>query len=99
MSAWRSLSTHLKEIRLHLSQTAPGSQGVREFVKNTYPAIKRDNPAFPILIREAANVEARVFGRYALGLERKVQLEGLTESEVASRILELAQTKPSATQH
>ncbi|KAJ3277991.1 ndufa2, NADH:ubiquinone oxidoreductase 10.5kD subunit, partial [Borealophlyctis nickersoniae] len=65
MSSWRpALSKNLKELRIHLCQTSPGSKGTREFITKHYPAIKRDNPHLPILVREASGVEARVFGRY-----------------------------------
>ncbi|TPX36629.1 hypothetical protein SmJEL517_g01136 [Synchytrium microbalum] len=79
----------LKELRIHLCQTSPGSQGVRDFVTNKYLKLKSANPSLPILIREVTGIQARVFGRYAMGVERKVVLDGLTESQVESKIQEL----------
>ncbi|KAJ3210982.1 hypothetical protein HDU82_006990 [Entophlyctis luteolus] len=71
----------------------------RDFVLNSYAALKQANPTLPILVREAQNVEARVFGRYAAGVERKIILENLDEAAVASRIKQLGETVPSASQH
>ncbi|KAJ3045469.1 ndufa2, NADH:ubiquinone oxidoreductase 10.5kD subunit [Rhizophlyctis rosea] len=65
MSSWRPLlSKNLKELRIHLCQKSPGSQGTREFILNQYTPIKQDNPTLPILVREASGVQARAFGRY-----------------------------------
>lgn len=55
----------LREIRLHLCRLSDGSKGVREFVKNQYSPLKAANPGFPILIREANGVQAKVFGRFS----------------------------------
>ncbi|KAJ3101398.1 hypothetical protein HDU97_001385 [Phlyctochytrium planicorne] len=100
MSSWfPRLSTHLKELRIHLSQTNPGSNGTRNFILKQYPELRKANPNLPILIREANFVEARAFGRYEFGQERKVILENLDEAEVAKKLQELAETKPSPVQH
>ncbi|KAL2913599.1 hypothetical protein HK105_206901 [Polyrhizophydium stewartii] len=96
MSAF--VSSALRELRLHLSPSSPGSKGVRDFVLKTYPAMKAANPSLPVLIREAPGVEARVFARYAFGVERKITLENLSEDEVASKLKQLAETKPSSAQ-
>ncbi|KAI8594088.1 ndufa2, NADH:ubiquinone oxidoreductase 10.5kD subunit [Geranomyces variabilis] len=98
-SSWRPLlQKNLKELRIHLSQTRPGSQGTREFILKEYAALKAANPTFPILVREAHDVDARAFARYAFGQERKVSLENLSEAEVASRIQSLAESRPSSTE-
>ncbi|KAI9335751.1 thioredoxin-like protein, partial [Obelidium mucronatum] len=88
----------LKELRIHCSQSALGSKGTRDFVLNQYAVLKAANPSVPILVREAQNVEARVFGRYANGVERKIILENLDESSVANKIQQIVQTAPSAAQ-
>ncbi|KAJ3408846.1 hypothetical protein HDV05_004737, partial [Chytridiales sp. JEL 0842] len=69
-----------------------------DFILNQYPALKKANPDLPILVREAQSVEARVFGRYAFGQERKIALENLDEAGVASKLKELAETAPSKAQ-
>ncbi|KAJ3026879.1 UNVERIFIED_CONTAM: hypothetical protein HDU68_004892 [Siphonaria sp. JEL0065] len=88
----------LKEVRIHVSQNSVGSKGARSFILNQYAAIKAANPSVPILVREAQNVEARVFGRYANGVERKIILENLDESSVSNKIQQIVETAPSAAQ-
>ncbi|KAI8926809.1 thioredoxin-like protein [Entophlyctis helioformis] len=97
MSAWRSaLSSNVRELRIHLAQGANGSKGARDFIVKNYADLKAANPQLPILIREAPGIEARVFARYAFGVERKVSLENLSEADVESRLKQLAETKPSS---
>ncbi|KND03200.1 uncharacterized protein SPPG_02257 [Spizellomyces punctatus DAOM BR117] len=97
--SWRTpLTKNLKELRIHLCQTSAGSKGTRDFILKQYSAIKDANPTLPILIREASGIEARAFGRYALGQERKVTLENLSEGEVEARIKQLAETRPSSSE-
>ncbi|KAJ3322679.1 ndufa2, NADH:ubiquinone oxidoreductase 10.5kD subunit [Blyttiomyces sp. JEL0837] len=98
MSWFPRLSQNLKEVRIHLSQTAPGSKGARDFIANQYLALKKANPELPILVREANWVEARVFGRYAFGQERKISLDQLDENQVAEQLKQLAETSPSSSQ-
>ncbi|XP_044931340.1 NADH dehydrogenase [ubiquinone] 1 alpha subcomplex subunit 2 isoform X1 [Mustela lutreola] len=54
----------LREIRLHLCQRSPGSQGVREFIEKHYVELKKANPALPILIRECSDVQPKLWARY-----------------------------------
>ncbi|KAJ3223933.1 hypothetical protein HDU81_008826 [Chytriomyces hyalinus] len=98
MSKFARFPSALKELRIHSSPTSPGSKGVRDFVVTQYSALKQANPSLPILVREAQNVQARVFGRYANGVERKIILENLDESAVAGKIRALGETAPSASQ-
>lgn len=39
----------------------------RLFLKRAYPTMKKNNPFTPILMREALDVEPRVFARYGRG--------------------------------
>lgn len=64
MSAKFVFPRALKELRVHLSQTDSASQGLRNFLVKQYPALKRDNPNTPILIREALGVRPTVFARF-----------------------------------
>ncbi|TPX57052.1 hypothetical protein PhCBS80983_g04101 [Powellomyces hirtus] len=97
--SWRPLlSKNLKELRIHLCQSSAGSKGTRDFILKEYAAIKEANPNFPILVRESSGIEARAFGRYAYGQERKVTLENLSKEDVEGRIKTLAETRPSASE-
>ncbi|XP_028166000.1 NADH dehydrogenase [ubiquinone] 1 alpha subcomplex subunit 2 [Ostrinia nubilalis] len=80
----------LKELRIHLCQTSAQSAGVREFIQKNYVNLKKDNPTFPILIRECSGVQPRVWARYEKGVERSAPLTNLTASDVMSTIKQLA---------
>ncbi|KAI9472768.1 hypothetical protein BX667DRAFT_516794 [Coemansia mojavensis] len=54
----------LKELRIHFSQNSPASRGLRDFIVKAYPEMKKNNPGFPILIREAGGVESRIIARF-----------------------------------
>ena len=60
MSAAGRLARHLKELRIHLCQTSPGSAGAREFINSNYAALKSANPEFPILIRECSGIQVNL---------------------------------------
>ncbi|CAG8434197.1 1749_t:CDS:2 [Ambispora gerdemannii] len=90
---WQSsLSRRLKELRVHYCQTSPASFGVRDYIAKNYLTLKKANPDFPILIREASGVEARFFARYDFGKEKKVILNDLSTNEVESKLKELVET-------
>ena len=57
----------LREIRIHLCQRSPGSQGVRDFIEKCYVELKKANPNLPILIRECSDVQPKLWARYAFG--------------------------------
>ncbi|CAG9782685.1 unnamed protein product [Diatraea saccharalis] len=79
----------LKELRIHLCQTSKQSAGVRDFIQQNYVNIKKDNPNFPILIRECSGVQPRVWARYEKGVERSAPLTNLGASDVLSTIKQL----------
>uniref|UniRef100_A0A8D2DR65 NADH dehydrogenase [ubiquinone] 1 alpha subcomplex subunit 2 n=1 Tax=Sciurus vulgaris TaxID=55149 RepID=A0A8D2DR65_SCIVU len=54
----------LREIRIHLCQRSPGSQGVRDFIEKHYVTLKKANPGLPILIRECSDVQPKLWARY-----------------------------------
>ncbi|CAH0600176.1 unnamed protein product [Chrysodeixis includens] len=56
----------LREIRIHLCQTSKQSQGVRDFIQKQYVNIKKENPNFPILIRECSGIQPRLWARYGM---------------------------------
>ncbi|XP_063374094.1 NADH dehydrogenase [ubiquinone] 1 alpha subcomplex subunit 2 isoform X2 [Cydia amplana] len=72
----------LKELRIHLCQTNKQSAGVRDFIQKNYVSIKKDNPGFPILIRECSGVEPKIWARYARACETVTPLSNLSASQV-----------------
>ncbi|XP_043498723.1 NADH dehydrogenase [ubiquinone] 1 alpha subcomplex subunit 2 [Polistes fuscatus] len=86
--------SHLKELRILLCQTSKSSEGVRDFIKQQYVSIKKNNPKFPILIRECSLTEPRLFARYEYGVERQISLNDLKSEEILVRLKQLASTKP-----
>ncbi|KAF9240026.1 NDUFA2, NADH ubiquinone oxidoreductase 10.5kD subunit [Melanogaster broomeanus] len=90
MSAFaKALSPALREIRILCCQTGQPSEGTRQFVLSAYPSIKKYNPNLPILIREATGTPARVFARFERGVEKHVELDNLSSSEVATKVAQL----------
>ncbi|KAI0051535.1 NADH dehydrogenase, alpha subcomplex, subunit 2 [Auriscalpium vulgare] len=89
MSFAKALSPALREVRILLSQTGPASEGTRQFIQSTYPVLKQHNPDLPVLIREAQGTPARVFARFERGVEKHVELDGLSVKDVSARVAEL----------
>ncbi|XP_048777966.1 NADH dehydrogenase [ubiquinone] 1 alpha subcomplex subunit 2-like isoform X2 [Ostrea edulis] len=82
--------SRLKELRIHLCQKTPASQGVREFIESHYVPIKQSNPNFPILIRECSDIQPRVFARYEFGQESSSSLSNLSSEEVMKVVSKMA---------
>ncbi|GMH38859.1 hypothetical protein BSKO_06757 [Bryopsis sp. KO-2023] len=81
--SWKStLSKNLNELRIHLCQTSEGSKGVREFLFGNYVELKKANPKFPFLVREASQVEAKLIARYDFGTEASVSIEGKDSASI-----------------
>ncbi|KJA21772.1 hypothetical protein HYPSUDRAFT_139971 [Hypholoma sublateritium FD-334 SS-4] len=89
MSFAKTFSPALREIRILCSQTGPASAGTRAFIVSKYPVIKKHNPDLPVMIREATGTPARVFARFELGVEKHVELDGLSVSEVEKQVGQL----------
>ncbi|GAA5900752.1 L51/S25/CI-B8 domain-containing protein [Sporobolomyces salmoneus] len=91
MSALRqAFPSAVRELRVFGCQQGPGSEGVRQFIKSSYPHVKKANPEIPILIREAFGTPARGFVRFERGVEKQVSLEGVsTAEEVEKKIASL----------
>ncbi|KII85406.1 hypothetical protein PLICRDRAFT_44699 [Plicaturopsis crispa FD-325 SS-3] len=89
MSFAKVFSPALREIRILCSQTGPASAGTRQFILSKYPIIKKHNPDLPVLIREATDTPARVFARYERGVEKHVELDNLSSSDVESKVAQL----------
>ncbi|RKP22316.1 thioredoxin-like protein [Syncephalis pseudoplumigaleata] len=89
--SWRGpIAKHLRELRIHLCQTSPSSQGVRDYVKANYAAFKSANPALPVLVREATGIRPVIYARYQHGKEQQASVDGLNAAQVADKIKELA---------
>jgi len=84
---------HLRELRILLCQTSKSSQGVRDFIEQQYVPLKKNNPSFPILIRECSSIEPKLYARYEHGVERCVPLSNLKSGEILGRIQELVSQK------
>ncbi|GAA5944336.1 L51/S25/CI-B8 domain-containing protein [Sporobolomyces koalae] len=91
MSALRkALPASVRELRVFGCQQGSGSEGVRQFIQQSYPSIKKANPDLPILIREAHGTPARGFVRFERGVEKQVSLEGISSaSEIEAKIASL----------
>lgn len=77
----------LREIRIHLCQRSPGSQGVRDFIEKRYVELKKANPDLPILICKCSDVQPKLWARYAFGQEKNVSLNNFSADQV-TRALE-----------
>ncbi|XP_020860903.1 NADH dehydrogenase [ubiquinone] 1 alpha subcomplex subunit 2 [Phascolarctos cinereus] len=84
---------NLREIRIHLCQSSPGSQGVRDFIEKHYVELKKANPDFPILIRECSQVQPKLWVRYAFGQEKNVSLNNLNSEQVATALVNVMNSK------
>lgn len=81
------VSTALREVRFHLSQTGEASVPLRKFLVSNYPALKKATDyKLPILIREASGVPPSVTARFEKGREVKNSLDGLDENAVAEAV-------------
>ncbi|KAJ9210816.1 hypothetical protein DTO166G4_7587 [Paecilomyces variotii] len=92
MSAKYAFSQGLKELRFLFCQTSAHSEATRSFLKRAYPTMKKNNPYIPILMREAAGTEPRVYARYALGKEKFELLNGLSDKEIEEKVTSLVKT-------
>ncbi|KAI4541166.1 hypothetical protein MG293_008308 [Ovis ammon polii] len=77
----------LREIRIHLCQRSPGSQGVRDFIEKRYVELKKANPDLPILIRECSDVQPKLWARYAFGQEKNVSLNNFSADQIVLKML------------
>jgi NADH dehydrogenase (ubiquinone) 1 alpha subcomplex subunit 2 len=89
------LTDVLRELRVHLSQTHPASEGLRQFIRQHYLLLKKEHPTLPILIRECSDVDPRVYARYDYGKEVSVDLSYLAVEQIQKEISKLISTSPS----
>ncbi|KAK0655811.1 NADH:ubiquinone oxidoreductase 10.5kD subunit [Cercophora newfieldiana] len=93
MSARYAFSTALKEVRFHFCQTGERSAATRAFLTRAYPIMKKNNPAIPIMLREADGVAAKVYARYDFGQERSQSLEGLSDKQIEETVTSLVKSE------
>ncbi|CAI7650723.1 unnamed protein product [Penicillium glandicola] len=79
----------LKELRFLFCQTSEASAATRSFLNRAYPTMKKHNPETPIMMREAAGTQPRVYARYAFGKEKQEALSGLSDAQIEERITQL----------
>lgn len=91
--AGRVISKSVRELRVHLSQSSPASQGLRDFIIKSYPSLKETNPGLPILIREAQGVESRIIARFEQGRERKVVVDNMSAKDVEQKFNSLVSSQ------
>ncbi|KAH0939919.1 hypothetical protein HID58_007380 [Brassica napus] len=98
--AWRgNISKSLKELRILLCQSSPASASARfllhpslslwTFVEMNYRDLKTLNPKFPFLIRECSGIQPQLWARYDMGVERCVNLDGMSESQILKSLEDL----------
>ncbi|XP_052747439.1 NADH dehydrogenase [ubiquinone] 1 alpha subcomplex subunit 2 isoform X2 [Bicyclus anynana] len=61
----------------------------REFIQKYYVSLKKENPDFPMLIRECSGIQPRVWARYDKGSEKSAALTNLSSNDVLSTIKQL----------
>ncbi|KAI9056264.1 hypothetical protein LZ554_001191 [Drepanopeziza brunnea f. sp. 'monogermtubi'] len=86
MSAKYAFSQTLKEVRFLFCQTGEQSGATRSFLARSYPTMKKHNPNTPILLREAAGTQPRVYARYEFGHEESESLAGLSDKQIEEKV-------------
>ncbi|KAF2083161.1 NADH dehydrogenase, alpha subcomplex, subunit 2 [Saccharata proteae CBS 121410] len=92
MASKYAFTNSLKEVRFLLCQTSEHSAAARNFLLRTYPTMKKHNPHTPIMIREALNVEPKVYARYEFGKEKMLPLKGLDDKSIEQKVTELVKS-------
>ncbi|KAM0543397.1 hypothetical protein ACHAPJ_012356 [Fusarium lateritium] len=91
MSGKYAFTKSLREVRFLFCQTSEQSAALRSFITRAYPTMKRNNPNTPILIREAAGTQPKVYARYERGTEKSQILEGLSDKQIEEAVTGLVQ--------
>ncbi|GAB7344797.1 hypothetical protein MBLNU457_3259t1 [Dothideomycetes sp. NU457] len=89
MSGKYVFSKALKEVRFHLCQTSEHSNALRQFLLRAYPTMKHHNPHTPIMIREALDIEPKIWTRYEFGKEKMEMLTGLDDKGIEGKVTEM----------
>ncbi|KAF2745919.1 NADH-ubiquinone oxidoreductase-like protein 105 kDa subunit [Sporormia fimetaria CBS 119925] len=91
MASKYAFAQGLKEVRFLFCQTGDASAPVRNFLTRSYPTMKKHNPHTPIMLREAAGTEPKVYARFDFGKEKMVPLKGLGDKEIEQKVTDLVQ--------
>jgi len=93
MSGKYTFMQTLKEVRFLFCQTSEHSGPTRSFLARAYQTMKKNNPHTPILLREAAGTQPRVYARFEFGNERSESLLGLSDKEIETKVTGLVKTR------
>lgn len=99
MSWHKLIAGKIRELRLVCCQSSQHSEGVRKFISNNYFKVKEHSPDFPFIVRECENAIPLVTARYDFGVEKRVCVEGLSESDIAKAVEELVKQADSINSH
>ncbi|KAK0717154.1 thioredoxin-like protein [Lasiosphaeria miniovina] len=89
MSSKYAFTKTLKEVRFLFCQTGEHSAATRSFLTRAYPIMKKNNPSIPIMLREAAGTQPKVYARYEFGQEKSQILEGLSDKQIEEAVTAL----------
>lgn len=90
MSAKFAISTALREVRFHLSQTGEASAALHKFLASNYETLKSaTNYKIPILIRESSGIAPSITVRFEKGREVSAKLKGMDTSAITAAVSSL----------
>lgn len=90
MSAKFVISSALREVRFHLSQSGEASAPLQKFLSTNYATLKSaTNNKIPFLIRESSGVSPSITARFEKGREIKTKLDGLDSKGVEDAVKSL----------
>ncbi|KAM8717299.1 hypothetical protein ACLKA7_004065 [Drosophila subpalustris] len=81
-----AFTAKLKEVRIILDPSGRASKGVREYIQKFYPNLKKSNPNLPILVRECAGVQPRLWARYENGKEVSMSLTNQAAPDIQKQL-------------
>uniref|UniRef100_A0AA85KEU4 NADH dehydrogenase [ubiquinone] 1 alpha subcomplex subunit 2 n=1 Tax=Trichobilharzia regenti TaxID=157069 RepID=A0AA85KEU4_TRIRE len=82
----------VKELRFLLTQAAPSSSGIRDYILRHYPSLKTANPHVKFMVRESEDTTPKVFARYEMGKEACISIANNTADEIAEKLKSLNRT-------
>lgn len=86
--ALRQAGRAVREIRLVLCQSGRASEGAREFIKAHYEGLRQHGQ--DVVIRECSQAAPSLTVRLEYGVEKRLDLSGLSSADIASRVERLA---------
>lgn len=61
----------------------------RDYIKTNYKTLKAANPSIPLLVREAKNTPAAVYGRFEHGQELHFVADNLSQDQIKTKVAEI----------